>query len=139
MAHVLVEANPELRLLLPSTTYSVSGSPGPVLGAAVLSEPSFKILGPRSRSQGQGFASGDPTELPLGLAHLEFTCRLLAQQTILVAGRLVLGPQCKFLLTAQPELKLQSPALGADSFLGPLINFLEPSAYLLGPIFAHNL
>jgi hypothetical protein len=68
----------ELRVLLLSTAYSVSGSPGLVLGAAALLEPSFKIPGPRSRSQGQAFASGDPTGIPLGPAHLGFTCRLLA-------------------------------------------------------------
>ena len=68
----------ELRLLLLSTAYSVSGSPGLVLGADALLKPSFKIPGPRSRSQGQLFASGDPTGIPLGLAHLGSTCRLLA-------------------------------------------------------------
>jgi hypothetical protein len=122
----------ELRLLLLSTAYSVSGSSRLVLGAAALLEPSFKIPGPRSRSQGQVFASGDPTELPLGLAHLGFTFRLLAQQTILVAGRLVPGPQFKFLSTTQPELGTPSPVPGADSLPGPLINILEPLAYLLG-------
>jgi hypothetical protein len=121
-----------LRLPFPSTAYSVLGSPELVLGAAALPEPSFKIPGPRSRSQGQIFASGDPTGLPLGPAHLGFTCELLAQQTILVAGRLAPGPHFKFLSTTQPELGMHSPAPGADSLLGLLINFLVPSGYLLG-------
>jgi hypothetical protein len=110
----------------------VSGSPGLVLGAVALLEPSFQILGPRSKSQGQVFAFEDLTELPLGLAHLRFTCRLLAQQTILVAGRLAPRPQFKFLSTTQPELGMHSPAPGADSLLGLLINFLDPSGHLLG-------
>jgi hypothetical protein len=68
----------ELRLPLLSTAYSVSGSPELVLRAAALLEPSFKIPGPRSRSQGQLCASGARTGLSLGPAHLGFTCRLLA-------------------------------------------------------------
>ena len=119
----------ELRLLLLSTAYSVSGSPGLVLGADALLKPSFKIPGPRSRSQGQLFASGDPTGIPLGLAHLGSTCRLLAPADY---GKTGPRTSVKFLSTTQPELGTHSLAPGADSLLGPLINILEPLAYLLG-------
>ena len=49
-----------------------------------------------------------------------------------ITGRLVPGPQFKFLSKTQQELGLHSPAPGADSLLGPLINILEPLTYLLG-------
>lgn len=77
----------ELRLLLLSTAYSGLGPLGSVLGAVALLEPSFKIPRPRSRFQGQVLASGDPTGLPLGLAHFGFMCRLLAPADYFCCGQ----------------------------------------------------
>jgi hypothetical protein len=110
----------ELRLLLLSTAYSGLGPLGSVLGAAALPEPSFKIPGPRSRSQGQVLASGDPTVLPLGLAHFELTCRLLALADYSYCGKTGPRPQIMSLSTTRSELGVHSPAPGPDSLLGLL-------------------
>jgi hypothetical protein len=119
MAHVLVEATPRAASFAP--IYGVLGGGIALAGPrncraprAFVQDPrpSFKIPGPRSRSQGQAFAFGDPIGLPLGLAHFGFMCRLWPQQIILVAGKLVLGPQFKFLSTTQPEPGIQSLAPG---------------------------
>jgi hypothetical protein len=91
MAHVLVETTLGAANSAPIYGVLGVGLPWLVLGAVALLEPSLKIPSPRSRSQGQVFASGDPTGLPLGLAHFGFTSRLLAP-----AAHRKTGPRTSF-------------------------------------------
>ena len=57
---------------------------------------------------------------------------------ILVAGRLVLGPQFKFLSTTQPELGMHSPVPGADSLLG-LLAYLQGYTWSLRDRWRYDL
>jgi hypothetical protein len=105
MAHVLVEATPGAATSAPN--YGVPG-----VGTFRISPGSCRA--PRafhSRSQGQVFASGDPTGLPLGLAHLGFTCRLLAPAGFSCCGKT--GPRTSI------TVPVNDTAGAGNAFTGP--------------------
>lgn len=91
--------------------------------------PRALILDPRARFLLPGIQLGYPWDWHT----LDSRVGFWLQQIILVAVKLVPGPQFKFLSTTQPELETQSPAPGADSLLGLLAYLLDPLANIPEP------
>ena len=112
MAHVLVEATPGAATSAP--IYGVLGVGIAWAGPRSCRAPRALVLDPRARFLLPGIQLGYPWVWHTFYSRVGFW----PQQIILVAGRLVLGPQFKFLSTTQPELGMHSPAPGADSLLG---------------------
>lgn len=114
MAHVLVEATPGAATSAP--IYGVLGVGIPWAGPRSCRAPRALVLDRRASFLLPGIQLGYPWVWHTLNSRLGFW----PQQIILVVGRLVLGPQFKFLLTTQAEPGIQSLALGADRALEPL-------------------
>ena len=127
-AHVLAKYTPGTATSTP--IYYILGFGIVCAGPGSCRAPRALVLDPRARILLPGIQLGYPWDWHT----LDSRVGFCPQQIILVAGRLVPGPQFKFLSTTQPELGMQAPASGADSLLGLLFNILEPLAYLLEPL-----
>ena len=83
-------------------------------GPGSCSAPRALVLNPRALFP----LSGIQLVCPWDWHTLDSRVGFWPRQIILVAGRLVPGPQFKSLSTTQPALGMQAPAPGADSLLG---------------------
>lgn len=128
MAHVLAKFTPGTANSAP--IYDILGFGIVWAGPGSCRAPRAFVENPRARFLLSGVQLGYPWDWHT----LDSRVGFWPQQSIFIAGRLIPGPQVKFLSTTQPELGMQSPAPGADSHLGLLINFLEPLAYFLDPL-----